>query len=391
MIVGTKEFLIRSGFNFFTISSNVKIGNEKFNIQRIVQEKNEKLANTEYDRIIKKEFGKPKSITGRTIKKYEDGDNEFMVAVEEKKLVERKKTPEEIDLEKKIELLTTDVMGLFKVILSTKYVMPQSATQYVLAQDKEGVYSQLDIIEERDRGENNGVLSNSVKQIIKMTSNSIKMDKSCLKYLTKHSIQDIQDLYNKTVEYERVKINRAVNVYKELQEKGFRLFGCHFKITSTIQLLEMARSEEESITLMLGEDRVRDLAISSKKKSDMQHRAENVEEDIRENFEKTQNSNDISFEEYIVKSIKEMTRKEDTIYKTLFEIQDIDRYVEMVDEANLIRDKVNDGTIGDYINEKMEGKISNIGKELKDMFEKKGAKATFKDGILDVIRSQSKK
>ena len=391
MIVGTKEFLIRSGFNFFTISSNVKIGNEKFNIQRIVQEKNEKLANTEYDRIIKKEFGKPKSITGRTIKKYEDGDNEFMVTVEEKKLVERKKTPEEIDLEKKIELLTTDVMGLFKVILSTKYVMPQSATQYVLAQDKEGVYSQLDIIEERDRGENNGVLSNSVKQIIKMTSNSIKMDKSCLKYLTKHSIQDIQDLYNKTVEYERVKINRAVNVYKELQEKGFRLFGCHFKITSTIQLLEMARSEEESITLMLGEDRVRDLAISSKKKSDMQHRAANVEEDIRENFEKTQNSNDISFEEYIVKSIKEMTRKEDTIYKTLFEIQDIDRYVKMVDEANLIRDKVNDGTIGNYINEKMEGKISNIGKELKDMFEKKGAKATFKDGILDVIRSQSKK
>ena len=157
LIVGTKEFLIRSGFNFFTISSNVKIGNEKFNIQRIVQEKNEKLANTEYDRIIKKEFGKPKSITGRTIKKYEDGDNEFMVTVEEKKLVERKKTPEEIDLEKKIELLTTDVMGLFKVILSTKYVMPQSATQYVLAQDKEGVYSQLDIIEERDRGENNEI------------------------------------------------------------------------------------------------------------------------------------------------------------------------------------------------------------------------------------------
>lgn len=392
LIVGKKEFLIKSGYKFYTINANVKIGDDKFNIQRVVQEKSEKLANIEYDRIIKKEFGKPKSVTGRTIKKYQDGDMEFMNVNVEKKAPERQKTQEEIDLEKKIELLTTDIMGVFKVTLSTKYVTAQSSTQYILAPSKEGVYAQLDLIEERDQGSNEGILSDSVKQIIKMTSNAIKMDKGCLKYLSKHSVEDIQELYDKTTKYEKERISRAVEIYKRLQEKGFRLFGGHFKVNNTtLTLLEMARNEEESTTLMLGEDRARELAMRSKNNAEIKHRAAIIEEDIKEHFEKNQDSYNISFEEHIVNTIKDMTKQEDTIYKTLFEVQDIDKYIKIVDEGNVIRAKVNDGTIEDYINDKMEGKMKDICKELKTAFEKKGAQASFKDGILEVIRSKPRR
>ena len=38
------------------------------------EEKTEKLANIEYDRMIKKEFGKPKSVTKRTVKEYQEED-----------------------------------------------------------------------------------------------------------------------------------------------------------------------------------------------------------------------------------------------------------------------------------------------------------------------------
>ena len=49
----------RGGFNLYTIKANVKIGDKKFNIQKIVEERTEKLADILFEKVIKNELGKP--------------------------------------------------------------------------------------------------------------------------------------------------------------------------------------------------------------------------------------------------------------------------------------------------------------------------------------------
>ena len=121
----------RKGYHLYTICSTIKIGNDRTTVQRIVEEKNEKLANVEYNRIIKKEYGKPKSVTRRTIKPYSEEDEEFSVEFIEEKPVEREKTPEEIEFENKLKVLDGGYIGLFKVTLNKNPKM--CSTQYIFA------------------------------------------------------------------------------------------------------------------------------------------------------------------------------------------------------------------------------------------------------------------
>lgn len=380
LIVGNKEFLIKSGLSFFTVNANVKIGSEKYNIQRVVQEKNVKLANIEYDRIIKKEFGKPKSITGRTIHKYRDGDEEFMVIGEEKKLPEIPKTQEELDLEKKIALLTDNVMGIFKVTFSTKYIYMNNATQYIFAQDSDGVYDQLDRIEQRQDGECNNVLSGSVKQIVKMTESAIKMDKACLKHLAKHSVEDIQEMYDKTVELNQKRFNKAVETYKELKLKGFRVFAGKVKIKQEVTFIELARSEEEGSTLMIGEARTLGLTEGVKDDIPVQHKIIDMTEEFTEGLE-DEDEKAIC----IAETIKRISKKEDTAYDVLFDMQDAEQYIDNIDNANILREKIKNGTVDNFIKEKVGEKIDGISKVLKNVFGENSVTPNFKKEILEVV------
>lgn len=357
LIVGSKEFLIRSGYDFFTINANVKIGDDKFNIQRVVQEKNEKLANIEYDRIIKKEFGKPKSVTGRTIRKYQDGDEEFMTINEEKKIPERKKSQEEIDLENKIQLLTTDVMGLFKVTFSTKYIKTQSATQYVFAQDIDGVYEQLDMIEERQEGECNQILSNNVKQIIKMNANAIKMDKACLKHLLKYSVDDIQEMYDNTVQINKEQFDKAVETYKELVKNGFQLYIGKILPKEQIMFAELARSDKEMNALIFAEDRMHQAMLGNQKITGV-----NVGT-VRGVLEKTksQDIKEIDNAERMVKEIQAFSKKEDIVYHLLFEKQDVKSYIKYVEEITNIKERISNGEKDILLKELTEERAKELG------------------------------
>ena len=98
----------KKGFKLYTISANVKLKDNRFFIQKVVEAKTEKHANIEYDKMVKKEYGKPKSITKRTFKTYENGDEDICNTIvdEPKRVIQD--SPELIEFNKKLEVLESD-------------------------------------------------------------------------------------------------------------------------------------------------------------------------------------------------------------------------------------------------------------------------------------------
>ena len=160
----------RKGFNLYTVKALIKIGNDKFLCQKVVEEKNEKLANIEYDRMVKKDFGKPKSVTKRT--------------TESKEIIE---------LNRKIELLDTKYSGLYKVAFSKNDFVKD--TQYIFARDVDEVHLQIKhILEERFDDDDINYILSKIKNITKMVPNAIKIDKLCLKRLADISIEQLENI-----------------------------------------------------------------------------------------------------------------------------------------------------------------------------------------------------
>lgn len=91
------------GYKLFTITANVKIADKRYNITRIIEEKNEKKARIIFEKTIKSELGKAKSITKYNILDYKVGDENVTDEIKE----EVKKQTEKSLFEKAFDILAT--------------------------------------------------------------------------------------------------------------------------------------------------------------------------------------------------------------------------------------------------------------------------------------------
>lgn len=94
----------KRGNSLFTISSNIKTSNGRFFVTKVIEESDEKKAKILYEKEVKKELGKPRSITKLLIEKYKIGDEEFV-----EKLIEDT-TPKEENKELSLYEKTLDIL-----------------------------------------------------------------------------------------------------------------------------------------------------------------------------------------------------------------------------------------------------------------------------------------
>ena len=105
----------KQGNVLYTITSNVKTANGKFLVTKIIEESDEKKAKILYEKTIKKELGKPRSITKLSIKGYSAEDKEIITPIIENNVQSKEK--KELSLfEQALEILcTSPFIHIFRI------------------------------------------------------------------------------------------------------------------------------------------------------------------------------------------------------------------------------------------------------------------------------------
>lgn len=363
----------KKGFHLYTVSANVKTKESKLFIQKVVEAKTEKHANIEYDRAIKNEYGKPKSVTKRTLKKYSNGDEDICTEVvdEPKRVIED--SPETIELNKKIELLSSEYLGIFKVELAKSDSIVAPTTKYIYASDVDDAYDQIRYVLQKDGQDSEDIdfLLSKVRNITRMSANAIKMDKGCLKRIALDSVEAIQKIVDGVKEVEEEMYDQAIKKFQTLIEKGFDVYVAKLLPKKKIYFVEIARSPEEANNLILAEGRLAEALRAGQNITGV-----NVGKvkDICERIQKHQDVDQLKDADVYIQAIKGLAKKGDIAYNFLFSTQDVDNYVGKLDEATEVCkgikspadiEKFLDGKIkemSDDIKEKVEGdaKLRNI-------------------------------
>lgn len=346
----------RNGFNLYTVVATIKIGNDKFIVQKIIEEKNERLANIEYDRMIKKEFGKPKSVTKRNSKEYENGEKDFcMQPVEETpKVIE--KTQEEIALEKKIELLQGEYMGLYKIIFNKNNFVKD--TQYIFASSREDVDVQIDFILDKDkRVEDKSAIYSKIRSVTRLTTSAMKVDKGCLKRLADCTVEEIEQMVEGEKERQQKISEQAKKKYQELIEKGFKLYVGKLLPKKREIFVELARDDDEANLIILAEDRVHKAMLAGQS---IEGAAVGEVEKYAKDTEAFKGFKDKDLD---LNQIKTIAAKDDIIYITLFGEKTVEEYIKYVDNAKKVMDTIKNGGVDKLLQEKLQEIKTKIGKD----------------------------
>lgn len=189
----------RKGYSLFTITSNVKTNNGKFNVTKIIEEKNEKMAQILYKKTVEKELGKAKSITKSSIRAYSIGDVECIEEIVEKvaPAVVKELTLQERALD---ILCTSPYVHLFKVSGT-----PNQQAIYLVGENKQEI---IDIVEEHrqearqevqtmfmdTKQVDEEVYNKLIKRIKKMSGEEIKRDKSAIKSVYNRTDESLENI-----------------------------------------------------------------------------------------------------------------------------------------------------------------------------------------------------
>jgi hypothetical protein len=277
--------------------------------------------------MIKKEFGKPKSVTKRSSREYQNGDKDICEAVVEEAKPKFEETPEMTELNRKIEILESDMLGIYKVTFSKNDVISDSS-QYIFAEDTEDVYNQVRMCADRDGIVDPDIIVSKIKSVLRMTGNAIKMDKGCLKHLARYSLEELEEMYSKCEEIEEKSKQESIKKYLELLDKGFELYVGKTEPKGKMYFAELARSEEEANALVLTEDRVAKQMMTGDKIKGIN--IGKVEE-INKKSEKYKKLDAKKDAEMFVEEIKSFSQKKDLIYKFLFGKTPVENYIKYVD------------------------------------------------------------
>lgn len=306
--------------------------------------------------MIKKEYGKPKSVTKRTCKQYENGEKDEC----EKFITETPRaipeSPETIELNKKIELLSTPYSGIFKITFAKNNIVRD--TQYVFAQDLDDVEVQIrQVLEDDLKDENIDYVINKIKNITRMTANAIKMDKACLKRLAEVSVEALEKTVENGKKLEEEILKRGNEKYQDLIQKGFKLYVGKLLPKRKIHFVELARDDNEANLLILAEDRTHKAMIAGQKIEGTQ--VGNVQDLAKEDedYDGTEDK-DLNIE-----IIKTVAKKEDSIYDVIFGDKTVDEYIKYIENAKMVMEKLKDGKANELIRDKINKMKEAIGDE----------------------------
>ena len=346
----------RKGFNLYTVRALIKIGNDKFLCQKVVEEKNEKLANIEYDRMVKKDFGKPKSVTKRACKEDSNGEQDIYEKYIEETPKKTTESKEIIELNRKIELLDTKYSRLYKVTFSKNDFVKD--TQYIFARDVDEVHLQIKhILEERFDDDDINYILSKIKNITKMVPNAIKTDKLCLKRLADISIEQLEKTIESEKELEKEIFQQGTSKYQELIDKGFKLFVGKLLPKRKIAFIELARDDDEANLLILAENRTHKAMIAGQKINGAQVGC------VEEISKKAEELQDFEEKKFNIESIKIVAQKGDTLYDLLFGEQTVDEYIAYIDNAKEVMEQIKNGKAKNLIQNKLKEMAAELGTE----------------------------
>lgn len=306
--------------------------------------------------MIKKEFGKPKSVTKRNSKEYENGEKDFcMQPVEETpKVIE--KTQEEIALEKKIELLQGEYMGLYKIIFNKNNFVKD--TQYIFASSRADVDVQIDFILDKDkRIEDKSVIYSKIRSVTRLTTNAMKVDKGCLKRLADCTVEEIEQMVEGEKERQQKISEQAKKKYQELIKKGFKLYVGKLLPKKREIFVELARDDDEANLIILAEDRVHKAMLAGQS---IEGAAVGEVEKYAKDTEAFKGFKDKDLD---LDQIKTIAAKDDIIYITLFGEKTVEEYIKYVDNAKKVMDTIKNGGVDKLLQEKLQEIKTKIGKD----------------------------
>lgn len=257
----------KRGNMLFTISANVKIADKRYNVTRIIEEENEKKAKIMFEKTIKMDIGKPKSITKYTINQYNVDDEDATEEIVDVIKVEEKK---ELTLfEKALNILcTSPYIHLYKIpspkMGNGKFhygvYMDDEHLKYSLNKEFEEAKKstgELDIdIQSLDRGlrkeaekllnQNTAFYNKMLNGSKQLSEQEIKADKNAIKHvgtISEEGLNMIIEVHNRE-EYEeknKVSIFRD-NLKKVLSIDGFQLFCTKIEEIEDSGLLIVAKN-----------------------------------------------------------------------------------------------------------------------------------------------------
>lgn len=178
----------RKGNLLFTITSNVKTANGRYLVTKIVEEQNQKMAQKAFEKIVKKELGKARSMTKTTIAEYQMGDIESVEEIVEKILPKAEKSEPTL-FQKALDVLcTSPYIHLYK----TPRIRNNSSA-YLIATDKESLIKQFEESREKAQemlnyAQNIGEVDEKayrklINETRAMSGQEIKSDKNAIKVI----------------------------------------------------------------------------------------------------------------------------------------------------------------------------------------------------------------
>lgn len=258
--------------DLYTIEANIKTSNGKFFIKKIVKAKDEKKAKILYEKEIKKEVGKIRSITKLQIKPFQEGDINSNLKIIEKKIDSYKETSL---FEKALDILcNSSFIYLFKIPLPLKNGKGNSFF-YEVCDTEENLknklkdsfceakneikkaFSRTNIIENKIKGEIEKDLSIDEKVyrkmicgIKKLSAQEIKNDKNIIKYIGKQEDEWYESII-KIHENKKYEHDNKISIVKEnlqtiFNSKKFKIYIMQVEEIKNSHMLVIAKTKEQA-------------------------------------------------------------------------------------------------------------------------------------------------
>lgn len=255
----------RVGYSLFTASAVIKTANGKFSVTRIVEEKTEKMVRAAFEKAVKNDLGKARSVTKFYMKPYAVGDENITEEIIEKPapMVQRELTLQEKALE---ILCTSPYVHLYK--------MPTKGNKqpaYLIGKDKDEI---VDIIKEH-RAEARRELQSAfmegnqevdeeayektIRGIRQMSGTEIKNDRRAIKSIYERTDESLQNtikdhensLYKETHKEEIV----MENFKKAAENESLQLYVVYLReYKEETKTLIISNNEEVAQSLAMYND-----------------------------------------------------------------------------------------------------------------------------------------
>lgn len=375
------------GRKLFTIEAYVKIKSSKFYIRKIIEEVDEKSANIKYDKIIKAEYGKPKSITKRSIRLFQEGDTEIcnteLEMKKQEEVKEKKEEDKDVDeIELKSSMLEKKYLNLYRVIFNQKNTLKIKDVKYVLA-DKEDIIPSIlakGLKKQLKKEVSEDVVKKSIKSIQRMERQDIKNDFSCQRNMKEVSMEEMLSLFTEAVKRKKEEDKSAMNILEFFFAKGYDLFMAKVETPNGRNMfVELARNELEASILAQDEFRFKKIAerefinCNNAKSVAGEVGIAKVDDKLLDGW----NTPKIIKNKYI-DIIRTICFEKDMLYYLVFEQKDKKGY------EKFIESRFGEKVIKDITKEKMDEVIKKAGSVAEEEFTKMGVS---REEFLDFVRN----